>query len=129
MRRQVFSRLQDIPGCKNLPDSIGHAMQAYKTIAKIFQDEPTRWGLRGDPYLWREMKATLGDYTYPGTEEQLTVLLEQTYQQLTGAALTNQDPIFVERYSHGGMSSGYVSPQFWAEKAIPLLRARYRDTK
>jgi hypothetical protein len=104
-------------------------MQAYKTVASLFQDEPTRWGLRGDPYLWQEMKATLGSYRYPGTEEQLTVLLEQTYQQLTGTPLTNHDPIFVERYSHGGMSSGYVSPQFWAEKAIPLLRARYRDTQ
>jgi hypothetical protein len=104
------------------------AMQASKTIVRLFEDEPVQWGLRGDPYLWREMKATLSSYNYPGTEEQLTALLEQIYQQLTGRPLTNPDPIFVERYSHGGMSSGYVSPSFWAEKAIPLLRARYRDT-
>jgi hypothetical protein len=101
-------------------------MCTEKTIASLFQDEPTRWGLRGDPHLWRDMKATLGDTTYPDTEEQLTALIEQTYQQLTGVPLTNPDPMFVERYSHGGMSSGYVSPQFWAEHAIPLLRARYR---
>jgi inorganic pyrophosphatase len=102
---------------------------ASKTVASLFQDEPTRWGLRGDPYLWREMKATLGSTTYPGAEEQLTALLEQTYQQLTGTPLSHHDPVFVERFSHGGMSSGSVSPQFWAETAIPLLRARYRDTK
>jgi hypothetical protein len=65
---------------------------------------------------------------HPATEEQFADLLEQTYQQLTGAPLTRRDPIFVERHSHGGMSSGYISPQFWAETAIPLLRARYRDT-
>jgi molybdenum cofactor cytidylyltransferase len=75
------------------------------------------------------MKATLSSYAYPSTEEQLTVLLEQTYQHLTGTPLTIHDPVFVERYSQGGMSSGYVSPQFWAETALPLLRARYRDTK
>jgi hypothetical protein len=103
-------------------------MQADKTIAHLFQEEPTRWGLRGDPYLWREMQAALGSYVYPSTEEQLTVLLEQTYQQLTGTPLSNPDPVFVERYSHGGMSSGSVSPQFWTEQAIPLLRSRYRDT-
>jgi molybdenum cofactor cytidylyltransferase len=102
-------------------------MQTNKSVADLFEEEPTHWGLRGDPYLWRDMKATLRTAMYPGTEEQLTALLEQTYQQLTGVALTNPDPVFVERYSHGGMSSGSVSPQFWAETAIPLLRARYGD--
>lgn len=103
-------------------------MHASKILAQLFHDEPTQWGGRGDPYLWREMHATLGNFPYPHTEEQLTALLAQTYQQLTGAALTHRDPIFVERYSHGGMSSGSVSPQFWAEEAIPLLLARYRNT-
>ncbi len=104
-------------------------MDAHKTLANLFQEEPRRWGLRGDPYLWREMQATLGSDAYPSTEEQLTVLLEQTYQQLTGILLSNHDSVFVERYSHGGMSSGAVSPPFWIETAIPLLRARYRDTR
>jgi hypothetical protein len=102
-------------------------MQAHKTLANLFQDEPMRWGLRSDPYLWREMKATLEHCAYPSTEEQFTMLLEQTYQQLTGTPLTHSDPFFVERYSHGGMSSGYVSPQFWVEIAIPMLQARYRN--
>lgn len=104
-------------------------MQGQKTLSRIFQDEPARWGLRGDPYLWREMKATVDHYAYPDTEEQLTVLLEQIYQQLTGTSLANRDPVFVEKFSHGGMSSGYVSPQFWVEQAIPLLRTRYRESK
>jgi hypothetical protein len=103
-------------------------MQPARTLARLFDEVPRQWRLRGDPHLWQDMKATLGDATFPATEEQLGVLLEQTYRRLTGVPLTNPDPIFVERYSHGGMSSGYVSPQFWAEIAIPLLRARYRDT-
>jgi hypothetical protein len=103
-------------------------MQAAKTLASLFEDVPRRWGLRGDPHLWQEMKAILGNATYPATEEQFAALLEATYQRLTGAPLTHSDPVFVERHSHGGMSSGYVSPQFWADTAIPLLRARYRDT-
>jgi len=60
--------------------------------------------------------------------EQLTLLLEQTYQQLTGAPPTRRDPVFGERYNQDGMSGGYISPQFWAETALPLLRVRYRDT-
>ena len=103
-------------------------MQPARTLARLFEDEPRQWRLRGDPHLWREMKATLGSHDYLDTEEQLTALLEQTYQQLTGMPLSQHEPFFIERFSHGGMSSGYVSPQFWAEIAIPLLRARYRGT-
>lgn len=104
-------------------------MQKQKKLVEVFQAEPAQWGLRGDPYLWREMKDSLSDHAYPLTEEQFTVVLEQTYEHLTGASLTHHDPVFVKRYSHGGMSSGHVSPQFWAETAIPMLRARYRETK
>ena len=96
-----------------------------KTLSKLFEEEPFRWGLRGDPFLWREMKDTVDNYDYPDTEEKFVALLEQIYEQLTGALLTDQEPIFVERYSHGGMSSGHVSPQCWAEQAIPMLRSRY----
>jgi hypothetical protein len=104
-------------------------MQTKRTLSKIFDDEPARWGFRGDPFLWREMKATVANYEYPDTEEKLTALLEEMYQQLTGASLTDHEPIFVERFSHGGISSGYVSPKFWSEQAIPMLRARYRESK
>src|SRR5262245_40364485 len=104
-------------------------MQPVKTLARLFEEEPRQWRLRGDPHLWREMKATLGSSDYPSTEEHLIALLEQTYKYLTGMPLSYQEPFFIERFSHGGMSSGYVSPQFWAEIAIPLLRARYWDTK
>jgi hypothetical protein len=103
-------------------------MDISKTVASLFQIEPSRWGLRGDRYLWREMQAILASNPYPNSEDQLVALLEQTYQHLTGIPLAQHEPIFVARYSHGGMSSGYVSPQFWIEHAIPLLRTRYRHT-
>jgi hypothetical protein len=95
-------------------------------LSRLFQDKPQQWGLRGDPYLWDEMAATLKERAYPATEQELAALLEQTYAQLTGAPLSNREPVYVERYSHGGMSSGYVSPQFWAETAIPMLIEKHR---
>ena len=104
-------------------------MRAQKTLSTLFQEKPERWNMRGDPHLWREMQATLGDRAYPSTEEQLRLLLEQTFEQLTGAPLVARDALFIERFSHGGMSSGYISPPFWAEQVIPLLLARYRETK
>lgn len=84
-------------------------------------------GLRGDPHLWRELSATLASTPLPATEAELVALLEATYLQLVGAPLDATEPTFVARHSHGGMSSGYVSPQFWRERAVPLLLARYRN--
>ena len=104
-------------------------MQKRKTLSQIFQDEPSRWGLRGDPYLWNEMKTVLEDLAYPDTEEDFNTLLEQTYEKLTGRSSKESHSVFVERYSHGGMSSGHVSPQFWIEVGFPMLRARFRQTK
>jgi len=46
-----------------------HAMPTAKTIASLFQEEPTRWGLRGDPHLWQDMRATLARHAYPSTEK------------------------------------------------------------
>jgi hypothetical protein len=104
-------------------------METQQKVLELFQEEPSRWGLRGDPFLWREMKGIIDRYEYPKTEREFTALLGQIYQQLTGVSLTSHDPAFVERYSHGGISSGYVSPQFWMEQAMPILLARYCESK
>lgn len=104
-------------------------MKKQKTLSVIFQDEPSCWGLRGDPSLWKEMKEVLANHAYPITEDDLIILLEQTFEQLTGTSIKKQDIVFVERYNHGGMSSGQVSTQFWAETGFPMLRERYRKTK
>ena len=107
-------------------------MQKIEMLSQIFQHKPFQWGLRGDPYLWGEMKDLLKDHPYPDTEEEFLALIEQTYEQLTGGALEEQssmNSIFFERYDHGGMSSGRISPKFWIETGIPLLLAKYRETK
>lgn len=101
-----------------------------QTLALIFQKEPAQWGLRGDPQLWREMAARLGSQPFPDTEKDLKALLEQTFQQITEKSIEeNERSIFIERYGHGGMSSGQVAPQFWRETGFPLLLEQYRNTK
>jgi len=74
------------------------------------------------------MKETIDKYEFPGTEELFRALLSQIFQQLTGTPLAVREPVFIEKYSHGGMSSGYISPKFWAEQVIPLLVSRYRES-
>jgi hypothetical protein len=94
------------------------------TVAVLFQLEPQRWGYRGDPYLWREMRQQLEGVACPATPDSLTSIIEEAFEDLTGFPLSHADPIYVEKYSHGGMSSGYVYPKFWRETVIPLLRSR-----
>lgn len=95
------------------------------SVSTLFTAEPTQWGLRGDPYLWREMREHFENIACPDSEAQLLFLLEQTFATLTGTSLTTTAPVLVDRYKGGGMSSGYVSPTFWAEQAFPLLLERF----
>lgn len=97
----------------------------HNPTSALFDPEPAQWGLRGDPYLWREMRERIGADPRPETAEELVAILQATFQQLTGKPVSHDEHIFVERYSHGGMSSGMVSPAFWRDTAIPLLRQRY----
>lgn len=99
-------------------------MERHSTVATLFQDEPQRWGLRGDPYLWREMRRDFEGIECPTTSESLTSLIEGAFEELTGFPISHAAPFYVEKYSHGGMSSGYVDPKFWRETAVPLLQGR-----
>jgi hypothetical protein len=35
----------------------------------------------------------------------------------------------IERYAHGGMSSGMISVEFWRKEILPLLKTRYTEAK
>ena len=95
-------------------------------MADLFNPPPGQWGLRGDPFLWQEMAQVLAMTDLPNSSADFLELLEDTYAQLVGERLDpSKHSVFVERYSHGGMSSGCVSPAFWQESGFPLLQARY----
>ncbi len=71
------------------------------------------------------MAQVLSHVPDPSRESELVLLIEAIFQQLTGTSISSSQPIYVEKYAQGGMSSGNVSPQFWRETAMPLLRSRY----
>lgn len=94
------------------------------TVAALFRKKPPHWGLRGDPFLWDEMARDLTDVACPSTPDGVRSLIEDAFAKLTGLSMSNPDSIFVERYSHGGMSSGHVCPMFWRDMAMPFLLDR-----
>lgn len=61
----------------------------------------------------------------PETADELVALIEATFESLTGHTISESEIFFIERFSHGGMSSGYVSPEFWMDKIIPMMRERF----
>jgi molybdenum cofactor cytidylyltransferase len=97
---------------------------AYQTIGELFAEEPARWGLRGDPHLWRAMLQHFSSTPLPASVSDLERQIEQAFLTLSGRPLSSQGAFYVERLDHGGMSGGGVSPEFWREQALPLLRTR-----
>ena len=108
-------------------------MRKPNSFAALFNPEPTQWGLRADPYLWRAMARALRKRPFPETADQLADLIEQEFKRLTGSPLceaqhvSTEESIYVKRYARGGMSSGHISPYFWSVTALPLLRSRFPD--
>ena len=94
-------------------------------IAKIFETEPVQWGLRGDKYLWRELKERFSRTDMPDDSEQLKRLIEREYEVATKYSISHQEHFAIERFMHGGMSSGCISPDFWVDSGIPLLVSRH----
>jgi hypothetical protein len=83
-------------------------------------------GLRGDPYLWRALRAHLADRDIPATEGELTSLPREEFRELVGIDLAS-DPatsVYGEQYAHGGMSNGMISLGTWRQRLIPMLAER-----
>lgn len=94
-------------------------------IECMFQ-EPEQWGLRGDPYLWRELKQHLLAAGLPDHADEFGRYLESKFEELVGVPLSEcRESVFVDRYAHGGMSSGHVDPDWWRRTGIPLLQERF----
>jgi hypothetical protein len=95
-------------------------------MAVLFHPEPNTWGLRGDPYLWRAMRKSLGDQPMPGSADEVARLLHAAFEELTGADLASDpaDHVYREEYAHGGMSSGMISLDTWRQELMPALVQR-----
>lgn len=95
-----------------------------KTVSVIFKLKPESWGGRGDPYLWDELEQVFTTIPLPCSKTYFIDLFEKFFQKITNHPFERGDEIFVEKYDHGGMSSGYISIEFWRKEGLPLLLNR-----
>ncbi len=92
-----------------------------KDLSLIFERKPNKWGLRGDPYLWDEMKVNCAAKSLDIDELGIAKLVSEYFEKVAGVPLTYEVRAYVERFAHGGMSSGSVDGGFWISKGIPTL--------
>ncbi|MCA9035682.1 MAG: hypothetical protein KDA91_11160, partial [Planctomycetaceae bacterium] len=64
-----------------------------------------------DPFLWKELREHFLKTALPDTSEEFVQLVASKIEDLIGSDLRRGQPIFVERYDSGGMSSGHVCPE------------------
>lgn len=102
-----------------------NSARPFSTIGRLFLQEPKQWGYRGDPYLWRELACMLASSPLPADVTALEAAIGSAFEAATGRSIHAQDEFSCERFAHGGMSSGMISPEFWQDDALPLLRSYY----
>ncbi len=124
VRRILLPPLRDLAARATLIRLEPH----WTVLADLFDPPPDQWGLRGDLFLWMEMRQTLCHCELPGTpdgklERSVQHRLTACFSALTGTELAERETVYVPRFDRGGMSSGWVSTAFWRE-AISLLARR-----
>lgn len=112
------------------------------TLSDLFYiNHEVKTGLRGDPYLWRDLSIAVNYLPVPKSAEKFEEKLYQLFYQLTGKDLSEFEKErgrkienwmedghqYIERYGLFGMSGGCVSLEIWAESNIPLLKMRFRE--
>lgn len=90
-----------------------------------FYPTPEKWGLRGDFYLWENLRGAMKKGTPTNNVEKFEAKLIKLFREKTGRSLFYKDIIYIDKYAHGGMSSGMISTDWWRNEAIPLLISRY----
>lgn len=100
------------------------------TIGRLFDRSPSQWGLRGDPYLWRALRAELATTPLPPNSWELQDTIHASAAGILGTPLTSAgEPIHVSEFDPGhGMSAGAVLPSWWKHTGIRILIDRYEAT-
>ncbi|MEH7108845.1 hypothetical protein [Bacillus sp. JJ1764] len=94
------------------------------SVAKIFEQKSEQWGLRGDPYLWDELQQVFSTIPLPCSKTCFIQHFEKFFQKLTNHSFKSESDFWVEKYDHGGMSSGGIGVDFLHKKTLPLLFTR-----
>ena len=94
------------------------------SAAVLFEPAPDKWGLRGDPHLWKDMQHAFQSVWLPISAEEFTKKFNDIFEKITGERLSVTCRPRLSRYGSGGMSGGQVSGAFWLNEVLPMLVER-----
>ncbi|MEU2167865.1 macro domain-containing protein [Micromonospora chersina] len=105
------------------------------TVGSLFEREPIQYSLRGDSYLWRELRARFADTPLPDDWFTLRTLITHAIEQVVGEPLVSRESapwhdsaaaIYLPEFDPGhGMSAGHVHLPWWSHAGVPILLDRY----
>lgn len=93
----------------------------YSDIGSAMKARVGAVGLRGDFFLYRELETLLLKTEIP-TEAKFETVMYRAFEELTQISIDTTGYVHIEKYSHGGLSSGMVSPEIWKHEVIPQLK-------
>lgn len=96
----------------------------WASVADLFDPAPEQWGLRGDLFLWVELRQALCHVPVPEKKGALEQVIRCAYEALVVQPMDSSAEVYVPRLARGGMSSGMVSSEFWSRSFIPTIELR-----
>ena len=109
--------------------AVSNESEKNNSLSIIFENEPKKWGFRGDPWFWRHLKKLFENYNETISEYKLEQIIKDEHRNLTGENLSTSSWAYCKKFDHGGMSHGGLNGAFWINTGIPLLKARLKDLK
>ncbi len=100
---------------------------ADKDLSEIFEKEPNEWDFQGDRSMWLDMKEDCSGKELPLHEYAIAEMVCRKFEDISGVPLTYDAKPYVERYAHGGMSTGRISGLFWIARGLVQLIQNFHD--
>lgn len=110
---------------------------AEGSIGSLFEREPVQFGLRGDVYLWRVLRARFADTPLPPSWFELRRLVLEAVREVLGESLDERASagwhdstaaVYVPAFDPGhGMSAGTVHLPWWLHTGLPIILDRFQD--
>ena len=88
-----------------------------RNMADLFSVPPLTFCVRGEAFLWEEFRNTFHEQqvALPESRDELSTIIYRFFEGLTGHSVLEEEHFYIEKYSHGGMSSGYIEPECWRD--------------
>ena len=95
----------------------------WSVVSDLFDPAPKQWGLRGDLFLWMEMRQALCHVSIPENPSDLADIIRSAFHALTGRSVEKKEDSNACRFAKRGGDGG-IDSLFWIDELIPMLEQR-----